>query len=163
MRRKKAQGWGFDLIIAGTIFLIGIITFYLYSLNYPKEGQETLDVLFYEGNFIADSLLSNGFPDSWNSTNVIKIGLTNNNKINQTKLENFYNLSTEDYQKTKAVFNTRYNYFFNLSEQITLPNIGNINGIGLSFQGQNPKNLIKITRISIYQNKSVTLNVYIWE
>ena len=42
MTSKKAQAWGFDMMIASMIFISGIIIFYVYSLNYPKESQETL-------------------------------------------------------------------------------------------------------------------------
>jgi len=166
MKSKKAQAWGFDLMIATTLFMAGVIIFYVYSINYPTEGQETLDTLLYEGNFIAESLLSEGFPNNWTAdlNNVIRIGILNNNKVNETKLKGLYDWTTtgQGYAQTKAIFNTRYDYFFNFSAQITLPNNEEIDGIGQWHSG-NPENLIKITRLTIYQNKPVTLNVYIWQ
>ena len=162
---RKAQAWGFDLMIASIIFIAGIIIFYVYSLNYPAEGKDILDKLIYEGNVIADSLLSDGFPTNWNSNNVIRIGILTDNKVNQTKLENLYNMtvSANGYQKTRVLFNTKYQYFFNFSEQITLPSYGNIAGIGNSFVGQDTKSIIKITRVTVYNDKPTALNIYIWE
>lgn len=154
MKQKKGQAWGFDLIIASIIFTMGIIIFFLYSLNYPVEGQEKVDTLFYEGELISENLLSEGFPKDWNENNVVVIGLLNNGKINDTKLNKFINLSKEDYQKTKNLFNTRYNYYINIS------NAG-IDIIGL--QPSDPKNLIKVTRYTIYQDKPAILTVHVWE
>ena len=115
---KKAQAWGFDMMIASIIFMSGIIIFYIYSLNYPKESQQTLDTLFSEGDFAAESLLSEGLPTDWNSNNVIRIGLTTEHKINNTKLERFYNLANSQsnpagYAKAKSILNTKYNFFMN--------------------------------------------------
>ena len=33
---KKGQGWGMDLIIAVSIFTMGLVAFYVYSLNNLK-------------------------------------------------------------------------------------------------------------------------------
>ena len=157
------------MMIASMIFISGIIIFYVYSLNYPKESQETLDQLFNQGDFITESLLDEGLPADWNENNVVRIGITTNNKINDTKLERFYALANSQtnpngYVKSKSLLNTRYNFFMNLSEQIIvggspIPE----GGIGKSFQGQQIKNIIKITRATIYQNKIVSLDVYVWE
>ncbi|MCH7568382.1 MAG: hypothetical protein IIA87_03090 [Nanoarchaeota archaeon] len=165
MRSKKAQAWGFDLIIASTLFLMGIVVFYFYSLNYPTEGGEILDSLFYEGDIIAGTLLSDGYPDNWDQNNVVRVGILTNDKINETKLERFYTLTNETltpggYAKTKSLFNTKYEYYVNFSTQMNISG-GEIDGIGK--QPTDTKNLIKITRFVSYQNKPTTLYVYIWE
>ena len=161
IKHIRAQAWGFDLMIASILFLGGIIVFYIYSLNYPEEGRETLERLSYDGWIIADNLLSEGFPINWNETNVVRIGILTNERVNETKLERLYNLANTDYQKTKALFNTKYHYYFTFSEQIVLPTYGPISGIGLI--PTNPTNLIKITRLIVYQNKPVSLDIYVWE
>ena len=157
---KKGQAWGFDLIVAFFLFTGGIVLFYYYSLNYSTEGKQAIEGLSYDGNLIADGLLSEGFPDNWNKTNVTKIGLLNEKKINQTKLERFYNLSVDDYSRTKSLFNTKYNYFLTMSEPIIIDG-GEIEGIGQ--RNLNPKNLVRVTRFTIYQNKPVTLHIEMWE
>mgnify|MGYP000014655228 CR=1 FL=1 len=81
---KKGQAWGFDLMMASIIFLGGITVFYLYSLNTP-EAETTLNKLTYEGNIVASTLLSDGFPIDWEEFNVVNPGILSNNKINQTK------------------------------------------------------------------------------
>ncbi len=158
--KKRGQAWGFDLTIASIIFIGGIIVFYVYALNTPSQGNDKIDSLTYEGNSISDALLSEGFPQNWEANNVVKLGLTTNNKINQTKLENLYALSQSDYQKTKLLFNTKYNYFINASSPLTIKN-SPISGIGI--QENNSNNLIKISRFTIYDEKPITLTIEVWE
>lgn len=159
-KHAKAQAWGMDLVIAAVIFTVGIVIFYFYTLNEPNEAEETISNLFYDGDIIADSLFSEGYPKNWNSENVIMPGILNNDKINETKLENFYILNNLDYGRAKALFNTKYEYYFFLSENMTI-NSTEIEGIGLKPYA--PKNLIKITRFTIYKNKPITAYIYIWK
>ncbi len=160
----KAQAWGFDLMIATALFLGGIIIFYIYSINYPIEGKKSFEELYYEGSVILDSLLSEGFPSDWNAINVVRIGILDDEKVNETKLERFYNLNNSDYQKTKSLFNTKYEYYFNFSEPITLSSNGQvISGIGFEPISTSTTNLVKITRVSIYKNKPVSVNLQVWE
>lgn len=76
--KRNAQAWGFDIIVATGIFIVGIIAFFLYTINYPTGEQEKLDDLLYEGNIIADNLLSEGYPLNWTNITVSKIGLLSN-------------------------------------------------------------------------------------
>ncbi|PIN88853.1 hypothetical protein COU60_05525 [Candidatus Pacearchaeota archaeon CG10_big_fil_rev_8_21_14_0_10_34_76] len=160
MKTKKAQAWGFDLIIASVLFILGIVIFFVYTINTSQQAQDKIDELDYQGNLIAEDLMSEGSPADWNVENVQKIGILTNNKINNSKLENFYQLSDQNYQKTKSLFDIKYDYFMNLSEEISI-NGENIERIGRA--SENPTNLIKITRFTIYNNNPVTLNIYIWQ
>ncbi|MBS3083448.1 hypothetical protein J4423_01445 [Candidatus Pacearchaeota archaeon] len=169
MISKKAQAWGFDLIIASIIFISGIMLFYVYSINYPKESNEKLDKLFNSGEFMAEMLLSEGLPSDWDQNSVVRIGLTSNKKINDTKLKEFYEMANNElnpqgYKKSKSLFNTNYNFFMTFSEPIMVDErIIEEGGIGQNFENEQTTNLIKITRITTYQNKLVSLNLYIWE
>ncbi len=157
---KRGQAWGFDLLVASIIFIGGIFVFYIYSLNFPNETEDIINRLTNEGNIVANALLSEGFPSNWNAGNVVTPGITSNNKINQTKLERFYDFSTGDYEKTKSLFNTPYEYYITFSENVT------ISGNEISSMGKSPlnqRNLIKISRITIYKDKLITINVQIWE
>lgn len=156
---RKAQAWGFDLIVATGIFIFGIIVFFLYTINYPTGEQERLDDLAYEGNIIADSLLSVGYPTNWTSMTVSKIGLLTDRVIDQNKVEELYSLANANYQRTKSLFGVKYNYFINFSESIEISS-NPIEGIGLI--PQNHANNIKISRVSIYKNKPVTIEVQVW-
>lgn len=156
---KKAQAWGFDLIAASIIFVGGIVVFYLYALNSPNQTEETLNSLNYEGDTMANTILSEGYPIDWNEDNVAYPGILSDNKIDQTKLERFYNLSIDDYSKIKALFGVREEFYFYLSENFS------INGNQIEGIGKKPsvtRNLVKITRFIVYNNKPVTFNLEIW-
>lgn len=159
-KMKKAQAWGFDLFMALIIFTSGIIAFYLYALNMPSEAENIIDTMNYQGNAISNSLLSEGYPLNWNENDVTNIGILSNDRINQTKLEKFSSLSSANYVRTKFLFNTRYEYYVSLSENFII-NGNEVEGIGN--KPTSPKNLIKITRITIYNNKPVTFNLEVWE
>ena len=150
-----------DLIIATIIFIAGIVVFYFYALNSTKEPEEIINRLNYEGNIITNEILSEGFPANWNELNAISIGITSANKINDTKLEKFYEFSLNNYNRTKLLFNTRYNYYIYLSEENFTINSQNIEGIGL--KSVDSRRIIKISRVTIYNNKLITINVEVWE
>jgi len=154
-------------MIAAIIFSIGILVLFVYLQNSPGEASENLNTLLYDGNIIADNILSEGTPKDWNLGNVITPGILADNRINETKLDNFYDLSIANYAFTKTLFNTRFDYFFFLTDNI-YPYGVEVRGIGKP--GTDPdliatsaKNLVKITRFTIYKNKTQTFYLYIWE
>lgn len=164
MIKKKGQIWSFDLMVAITIFSIGFLIFYFYAFNNPNESKEIIENLKYDGKIISNYILSDGSPENWNSTNLIKIGILTDNKINQTKLEQFYNFSQTNYSETKKMFNTKYDYIFFLSNNMTIDS-ANVDYIGKPFIDKDhidAKNLIKITRFTSYDGMPTTAYLYIW-
>lgn len=156
--KRKAQAWGFDLMVAAMIFMFGVFAFYLYSIN-QGDSEETINSLSSDGRLTANSILSGGFPEDWNLTNVGKIGILTGNRINETKLEMFYTLSTADYSKAKSLLNTKYNYYFFLDENLIISG-NSVEGVGL--KPTSSQNLIKTTRFTIYKEKPVTAYLYTW-
>jgi|SRR3989344_4924905 len=161
MEEKKAQAWAFDLMVALAIFMAAIILFFFFSVNYKAEGEDILNSMQYDGNAAADTLLSAGYPENWDSANVIIPGLLTNKKINQTKLDSFYSISSSNYGKAKSLLNTNYNFCLNFSEPITIT--GNPNPIScIGSLDANSENLIVVSRFTFYKDKPVLLKLYIW-
>jgi len=165
--RTKAQIWSLDIMAGIVLFLVGIIIFFTYSVNQSSQAEDNLGRLYYDGNIIADNLLSEGYPTNWNTENVVTLGLTTSKKINQTKLENLYEMIyiQNNYTETKNILNTEYEYYILLNEDMTI-NSNQIEGIGkpgVTSQNITSQNLIKITRYTIYQNKTTPLYLYIWQ
>jgi hypothetical protein len=163
---NKAQAWGMDIIIAIMIFSVGILLFLIYTVNNSTESKEALDELSYDGENIFENIFTEGSPNDWNNVNVVRIGIMDDDKINETKLDRFYNLALSDYSRTKSIFNTRFDYYFYFNN-ISI-SIGEINGIGkpgtnISDIQDNAKNLIRITRFTSFKEKPVTVFLYIWE
>ena len=170
MKSKTAQGWGMDLIIAVSIFAVGLVAFYIYSLNSPGEAKENLEALSYDGRILANTILSEGSPTGWDKTSVAKIGILTNSKINETKLQYFYELTNTSagYNNTKQKFGINYDYYFYLNESMNINGIGEVDGIGKPLVTRNSgyedaKNLVKVTRYTVYKNKPMTAYFYIWE
>ena len=155
---KRGQGWGFDLFIALFLFFAGIVLFYFYSLNSNLDFTDSLDSMNYDGKLISESLLSEGIPENWTRNSVVEVGLVDEGQINQTKLDEFYLLSSE-YQRTRIILGTKYNFFINISGGLEA-NGTSIAGIGL--EPTSPKNLIRVSRLTIYNNKPANLDVLIW-
>ncbi len=163
--KKSGQVWSMDIVIAFIIFLTAIIILFVYSINYSGEVEKTYDKLIYDGDIIMENLFLEGYPNDWNSGNVINIGIVSNNKINETKLERFYNFARDDYPKTKYIFKTSYNYYFFLQDNMTI-NSSEIEGIGepgINENEINSQDLVKITKFTIYKEKPTIAYLYIWQ
>jgi hypothetical protein len=160
MAGKKAQGWGFDLAIAATIFSLGLVAFYLFSINSNNETTESFDNMRYESGIIANSLLSEGSPVSWTETNVVRIGLLSNNQLNETKLRMFNSLASTNYSRTKQLFRITGNYYVSFSENLSVEN--QTMGI-IGRQPAESQNLLKVTRLTSYNNKPIVFYIYSWD
>lgn len=163
---SKAQVWGLDVMMGAALFLVTIMIFFTYTINYTEESSDEFKLLTYDGESIAESLLSEGHPKKWSSFNVEIIGLTTNNKINQTKLDELYTMiyTNGNYSLAKRKLNTIYDFYFFLEENMTANSIS-IEGMGkpgISKNSIDAKNLVKITRLTIYENKTTPLYIYIW-
>ena len=126
-----------------------------------------MEDLLYDGYFFSNTLLSEGYPDNWVEEDVVKIVILNNEKINDTKLEKFYDIVQSDYNRTKLLFGIKYDYYFFLEENMTI-GLNEIEGIGkpgiIKTEIVNDsENLIKVTRFVIYKGKPVPAYIYILE
>jgi len=162
---KKAQAWGMDLAVAAAIFSLGIVTFYIYTLNSSTETEEGLDKLVYQAEVVASQLFSEGSPANWNSSNVIRIGILTDSKVDEDKLIELYELVNSDYKRTQRLFNTEYGYYIEFSHPLEAGEYS-ISGVGdpaiNSIEDVSSTNLIKVTRFTSYKGDLVTVYVYLW-
>ena len=143
------------------IFVAGIVFFYLYLINSPGGQEENYRTLRYEADVVAESLMSEGTPSNWDKNNVIRIGLLSNGKINETKLEYFYEMVVDDgrYAETKSLFRVSNNYYLSFHEPMMIKGFS-VDGIGVS--GASVENLVKDTRVVVYNNTIRSMNLYLW-
>jgi len=151
--KKGGQAWGFDLVVGTVIFVIGILSFYFYTTNLSGGEGDVIQQIQQNGELIADSLMSEGSPLDWNPDNVVRIGLLSEDRINETKLDNFRSLAESDYNRAKSLFRVNSEYFVYLGSD-------SANGIGRD--STDAVNLIKITRVVVHNQSITTLNVYSW-
>ncbi len=166
---RKAQVWSFDIIIGVTLFLTAVILFYVYAVNFSNEGQNAIEELNKDGEFVSSNLLSEGFPKNWNLTNVAVPGIASQRRINQTKLDLFYQLNAQSYNTTRRKLNTRFDFYVFFSNR-TVANGSVIDGIGKPglnrttiLNAESPRNIIASDRYVIYNNEPMVMTVYLWE
>ncbi|MBD3249221.1 hypothetical protein GF336_04200 [Candidatus Woesearchaeota archaeon] len=155
---KKSQIWFTDFIIGVMIFLIVVLIYYGYSYSLNSDPGDITKDLIMEAKSISSALISRGSPSDWNKSNVEVIGLTDGNqRIVEEKLGMFAEM---DYEETRDIFRTPYDYHFFLKE--ANGSIVDENGeIGLS--GNSSDNLVSITRIVIYDSRLVNMVVHVWD
>lgn len=158
---KKGQAWGFDFVIGSLFFIAAIIIFYFFSVNLSSDNEEVFSKFNDQAVLISDSLLSEGLPADWDSSNVVRIGLFGSDgKIDEAKLANFYELATSDYSKTRALFGISDNYFVVFTPEIA------IDGSSVEFIGAQSafyNNKVQSTRIAAYNGTIYTLKVFVWD
>ncbi len=159
MIKKAGQAWGIDLMIAAAVIMVGMTLMYLYSYQLGSRGERQLDQMNAIGERVANTLLTTGQPENWNRTSVISIGILTEDKINQTKLDEWYSLTQLDYNATKRMLRTGDDYFVNFTDQML---IAGDPVVGIGRIPSQPKNLIQVTRFSLYRNQPVTIRVVIW-
>jgi len=148
INNKKAQIWGLDLIIASVIFLTGIIILFYYAINILPQSKNQLDEFFYDGNLASELILSED-----------QYGILSDSKVNQTKLGIFFNLSNSEKKKLLGVAN---NFYFKMEDMVVVNSTGSYDYVGI-MNTTNTDNLVKVTRITIYNNKPTKFELYIWK
>jgi hypothetical protein len=151
---KKSQVWFLDFIVGLMMFMIIIFVYYDYSNNLVEESESVWEEMMIDSKVISSSLMSTGYPPDWNQTNVARIGLLNSNyRINQTKVNNFVNMS---YNETRGIFATRFDFYFFLQDT------NNTEYFHAGLEPQEPKFLVQTTRLAIYNSSVYRMVIYIW-
>jgi hypothetical protein len=107
---------------------------------------------------VSNNLMSGGYPDDWNQTDAEIIGLVDDKRINQSKIERFYNTS---HDSAKLKFGISENYYFYLQDKD-----GNKVSIGgndyAGKEASDSVKIVKLDRITIYNNSLVKMVVQVW-
>ncbi len=163
----KGQIWYLDIMFALSIFTVALVFFFKADINFLDKAVDTLEDMDLEAGLLSDSLMSPGYPAGWDTGNVIEIGLTKKNRINETKLDY---LGMIEYNLTKTKFRTKYDYY------IVFEDIGGIEWINSTNEGigkpginstnlldSDPDHLIKIVRFVIFKSDAKRMVVYLWQ
>lgn len=156
---RKAQAMTYDFFIAMIIFLFLltlVISYWHYSavqMEEINENNRATNALF----LASEVWFKEGYPRYWEKTNILELGLSNDNMINRTKMEMLPDLG---YSKVVFLLNLGT---YNL--QYTLYNSNNY----MIFQfpsGEIPSsanNIYKIERIGILDEQPVKVRTIIWD
>ncbi|PLW80784.1 hypothetical protein C0585_00770 [Candidatus Woesearchaeota archaeon] len=171
----KGQAWVQDAVLSIAIIIFAFAIF-MVGYNNLVTTQE-FDDIYEENELISEYLMLEGTPSEWNESNVIRIGILNSDhSINDTKLDLFRNLTKSNYDNSRSLLNTRFDFFIFFTD-----NQGNyINILNETFIGKtdiNDTNLLTIDTESIAKTERyvikkidnsnfkeiIRLNVYSWE
>lgn len=159
MSTSKAQALTYDFFLALTIFLfiinIALARWYFSAL----EIQETMEKNFALKASISASQVwfKEGYPKHWNLNNLNELGLSNEGKINWTKVEM---LSGLDYSKIVSLlslgnYNLCYELYNKSGEKIfAFPQVCNLNLA---------KDVYKVERIAILNEQPVKVRTLVWK
>lgn len=151
---SKAQTFSLDFFIALTIFLIGfsilmIFWNYVNSQTYEiKSSEELMDLAFS----LSEIFFIEGVPKYWNEENVKVIGLANENRINETKLNL---LNTIGYENVKRKLNLDFDFMLKIKNDDELYSFGLTPG--------RSSTIVKINRIGILNSTPVLIEVILWK
>jgi hypothetical protein len=163
---KKGQIWTADFI-AGLILFIFVLLFttkITLSMSIPEEEPAT----YKEAIYLSEALLSQGYPKNWTSDLVIIPGISNDNRINQTKLEELKEIS---YDQTKALYSISGEYLFFFKNETSILNISGCtfgynvstdNNCEPQLDSSTYSDLSKIERTVIYNYEVIKLIIYVW-
>lgn len=152
---RRAQVWYGDFSIALLIFMVAITAYVSYTYAESVEERGEMTELLIDAKVIASSLISEGYPTDWNTSNVTRVGLTDGDyHIVQEKLDSFNSFSYDD--RADAIGTTKDYYFY-----LQYTNGTKFNQLGLN--GSTADKLVQVTRIAIYEDVFVRMVFYLWE
>jgi hypothetical protein len=157
LHNHKSQALSMDFLIACSVFILAFSILYIYWAYTTKRIDETRKIndMIDKTYLISQIWFRDGIPVYWDSSNVIDIGLSNNHRFNQTKMND---LSVIGYNKTKERIGVEtYDYYFRVFNET-----GNeVYSFGL--YPSISENTIKIKRVGILNGSLALLEVMVWE
>jgi hypothetical protein len=152
----KAQVLSYDFLLATFVFSAALVLMFSYWNYGTKQIEETR--IFHDmvnKLFIASQVwFKSGTPIYWAPDNLIELGLENEGKLNQTKLNYLQELG---YQKVISLLPvTPYNLYYRVSDEnnLTLFEFGNY--------PTNAKNILRANRFSILNQTPVLITTLVW-
>lgn len=143
---KRGQVWSLDLLVAFMIFMMTLVTIYLYAISYYSGSSEDLNQLFLNADLVANLLLSED-----------EYGLLSNGEINKTKIEDFNSLPES---LKRSTFGASNNFYFTILDLGVVGISGNSVGI---INTTEVDTQVKITRIVIFNDKPTKFEVISWK
>ncbi|MFH8080706.1 MAG: hypothetical protein QXO84_02385 [Candidatus Aenigmatarchaeota archaeon] len=151
----KAQIFSSDFIFASFIFILAIsITYYLWMIKMSDlEEEKSLNKITDHARIVSNVWMREGIPKYWNDENVIDLGLHDDGRLNETKMNYLKNLS---YSKVKSMLGlNEYEFFLRIYdvENRTKFEFGKL---------EKSKMMVKVKRVSIMEGGIVFIETILW-
>ena len=168
---RKAQIWGLDLFMGVFILSIVLIFFLVYSIRLSSSGPIDVASLQEDGKTLSTYLVHAGYPQNWNQSTVIMIGLTDgDHRLDPEKIQMVDTLIQTDYQAVKHKLSMTNDFFvFFQDRDGQNVSINGISGFGKpgvtkdTFKSvEQPEHILKVTRFVIYDHDVILMVIYLW-
>lgn len=165
---KKGQVFTLDFFIGLFAFIALLVIGFTQLFSFlPNDNFKNLND---DALHISTILVNNGYPNNWNSTNVVFPGVTDKRKLNITKLQHFENIP---YSYSKFLFHTDADYLFFFENKTDTLNLSScVYGFPVSVNQTNCRplmgnvnydNLIKTQRLIAHNGSIITMVIYTWK
>lgn len=148
----KAQVSYFDFLIGTTVFIIAITAFFSYT-NTSSQGPRPIDTVT-----LSETLLSPGYPEAWNTTDVIRPGLLTNGSIDPTKWARLATLVNTSPDEVGSMLDAPFTYRISVTPSNLTPITNGPIGVNLSSRSD----VQRTRRIVAYNDKIAVLEVLGW-
>jgi len=165
-----------DFILAIVIFSMCMLLFYKTMPNIKMNAEKPVEEVYLDAKSIASMIISEGSPNNWTCAQVQRIGIIEKaNNISTRKVTEFYNLSTNDYTKSKTLLGITSEYIvYFVDKDSTYFDINDTGVIG--HHGVNAivgpehtnitkikrRNMVRLERILVYNSSPVKMVIYTW-
>jgi len=160
MSINKAQVFTYDFFIALSIFLLIMILImnnWYYSAIQMEETREK-NLAYNTLLYTSQVWFKEGYPKYWDASNVIELGLSNDGKINRTKVEILNN--SIGYQKAALLLKLGT---FNLCYEVYNKTGALIFRFPQDANYSSAKNIYKIERVAIWDEEPVKVRTLLWD
>ena len=179
MRKKssnvRAQMWISDYTLSLLLFLLAILLAVKIIINGFSANADFTDVK-KDAFRISDILLSEGFPPDWingSSSDIIRLGLLTDKRLNETKVTQAMNNTYINYTSLKTKLQTKYDFAIVFEESnsslIQFNNFCVVGNASISPSCLAPPvfnfhyhNLIELNRLAVYTSSIKRMVVYVW-
>lgn len=172
---SKGQMWLSDFTISLLIFTVAALIAVRIIMNSFSVNSDFAK-LKIDGSKISEILLSEGYPVNWTNDTVIRPGLLTSDRLDITKVRNAMNQSYINYSSMMPKLQTSYDFLVIFQEpggeiinfgSASSPSysIGNplvsVNSTDVLFSS-GYDDLVRLTRLVVYDAKIVRMTVYVW-
>lgn len=179
---NKSQSFTIEFILAFLLFCSAVILSIKMVSNIYYSPD--FDDLMKESELLSDNLMSEGYPENWTASDVIKIGLLDEDRLSSEKLALLYD---SGYYSAKNALDIKKDFFIYFKKNTTALNmffiinasnatedscgyghpdvVQSFNGSGcmISFDDAEHKNLVKISRLTVFNSSLITMVVNVWD
>lgn len=144
----RAQVSYLDFVIGFAIFIIAVTIFF----NHTGSQQQEREINVIQ---LSEQLLSPGYPQDWNASTALRLGVLDLGEINETKWDQLRAMLNEEPEKTRSLLSAPYDFIIRI-EPSRLDQIGS----GTSLP--DAQSIHRIERIVAYNGTIVRLEVIGW-